>query len=479
MFFVVYLRRELRRRMRQAVLVALGLALGIGLVVTVSAASAGVKKAQLDVLSGLYGVGTDLAVTGAPEAPPAPGTQPQIGQTLELGPGGTQICTNGRQCVSAAGHTYDSLYAAPLLRPFRMSSLAAVARLHDVAAAAGVLTLAGQTITFPARFGRPGGSPPKFNDFTVDGVDTGHTQVGPLTAATVAAGHLFTAADANANVALVDSDYAAGNGLRAGSAITIRQVRFTVIGIVSQPQSNNPPDVYIPLARAQALGTAFKNSGTLSSDVNLIYVVAASAADVPVVQHEISRLLPGGSVTAAASLASQVTGSLSSAARLANNLGRWLAIAMLIAAFAVACLLTMGAVARRSAEFGTLKALGWRTRRIVAQVLGESLAMGVGGAAAGIGLGFAGAAIIAAVAPRLSTTAPTSATGSLQQRPAARGSVHPFTSHVVSVPLSPSVTFGVIGLAVILALVGALLAGTFGSWQIARLRPAGALAQVA
>jgi len=28
-------------------------------------------------------------------------------------------------------------------------------------------------------------------------------------------------------------------------------------------------------------------------------------------------------------------------------------------------------------------------------------------------------------------------------------------------------------------LVGALLAGTFGSWQIARLRPAGALAQVA
>jgi len=479
MFFVTYLRRELRQRLRQAVLVALGLALGIGLVVTVSAASTGVKQAQSDVLAGLYRVGTDLAVTGPPEAPPAPGTQPQIGQTLELGTGGTQICTNGRRCVSAAGRTYESLYAAPLLRPFRTSSVTAVARLHDVAAAAGVLTLAGQSITFPASFGRPGGSPPRLTSFTVDGVETGHTQVGPLTATTVAAGHLFTAADANANVALVDFDYAAAGGLRTGSAITIRHVRFTVIGIVSQPQSSNPPDVYVPLARAQALGTAFKNGGILNNDVNLIYVVAASAADVSVVQHEISRMLPGGSVTAAASLASQVTGSLSSAARLANNLGRWLAIAMLIAAFAVACLLTMAAVARRSAEFGTLKALGWRTRRIVAQVLGESLAMGIGGAAAGIGLGFAGAAIIAAAVPRLSTTGPSSATGSLQQRSAARGSIHPFTSHAVSVPLTPSVTVGVICLAVILALAGGLLAGTFGSWQIARLRPAGALARVA
>jgi hypothetical protein len=35
MFFVTYLRRELRRRMRQAIFVALGLAAGIGLVVTV------------------------------------------------------------------------------------------------------------------------------------------------------------------------------------------------------------------------------------------------------------------------------------------------------------------------------------------------------------------------------------------------------------------------------------------------------------
>jgi ABC-type antimicrobial peptide transport system permease subunit len=32
-------------------------------------------------------------------------------------------------------------------------------------------------------------------------------------------------------------------------------------------------------------------------------------------------------------------------------------------------------VSRRVREFGTLKALGWRTRRVVGQVMGEALAM--------------------------------------------------------------------------------------------------------
>jgi putative ABC transport system permease protein len=112
-------------------------------------------------------------------------------------------------------------------------------------------------------------------------------------------------------------------------------------------------------------------------------------------------------------------------------------------------------------------------------VLGESLATGIAGAAAGVALGFAGAAIIAALAPKLSTTVPYSAPGALQQRAAARGSFHPFTSHLVWVSLAPSVSAGVLALGVVLALAGALLAGLSASWRIARLRPAEALARVA
>src|SRR3984893_18949224 len=93
MFFITYLWRELRRRMRQAIFIALGLAVGIGLVVTVPAASAGVKKAQSDVLSSLYGVGTDVTVTGSPPKPPSTGSAPPKGaQTFQMGPrGGTGL----------------------------------------------------------------------------------------------------------------------------------------------------------------------------------------------------------------------------------------------------------------------------------------------------------------------------------------------------------------------------------------------------
>ena len=75
---------------------------------------------------------------------------------------------------------------------------------------------------------------------------------------------------------------------------------------------------------------------------------------------------------------------------------------MLITAFGLASLLTMTAVARRVREFGTLKALGWLSRRIVGQVMGESIVIGYGRARlAGVGLGYGGAALIDKLAPKL------------------------------------------------------------------------------
>ena len=477
MFFITYLRRELRRRMRQAILIALGLALGIGLVVTVTAASAGVKKAQSDVLKSLYGVGTDVTVTGKAPKPPSPSSgPPKGGQTLQIGPGGAQVCTNGK-CHSAAGQKIDHLDSASY-GPISQSKVAAISRLRGVKAAAGGLALSDTSITIPQKFGQPGGSLPTPHSFNVQGVDASHLLLGPLSAGTVTAGRSLTGSDAHSDVAVVDSGYARTGKLKVGSTVKIVGHSFTVVGIVAQPQGGSPPQVYIPLARAQALGKAAGKS--LKNDVNTIYVKADSAASIPAVQTEIKKLLPGDTVTSAASLASQVTGSLSSTAKLANNLGRWLSILVLIAAFAVASLLTMAAVTRRVREFGTLKALGWRSRRIIAQVMGESLVTGIAGGAAGVALGFAGAAIITKAAPQLTATI-ASATG---QRVQSVGggvarSFSPTASHTVAVPMSATVTAVAIAAAVVLAIVGALLAGSFGSWRIARLRPADALARVA
>jgi putative ABC transport system permease protein len=464
MFFVTYVRRELRRRMRQAIFIALGLAVGVGLVVTVAAASAGVKKAQSGVLGALYGVGTDVTVTGAPPGPPPHGSQ----GAPQFGPNGSQTCTSNGTCTSMAGKTTSTV--VPSYSAVSAAKLAQIAKLRGVAAAGGVLALSDQTITYP-KAGSIGAPQP--GSLTIDGVDTGHPSPGPLSGATLTSGHGFTAADAHAAAAVVDFGYAKSRKLTAGSDVTIGTVTYTIIGIARQPQQGGTPaDIYLPLARAQDISTPY---GRQKNDVNTIYLAAASAADAAAVGKQISTLLPGATVTTAAGLASQVTGSISSVGKLANDLGRWLAVLVLIAAFAVASLLTMAAVARRVREFGTLKALGWRTRRIIAQVLGESVAIGLAGAAAGVGLGFAGAAIIAAVAPNLSAAVP-------QNNGAPPGNFRGLggnTSHQVLVPLHPSVSAGVIVLAVVLAVAGALLAGALGSWRIAKLRPADALSRVA
>src|SRR2546429_1522920 len=121
----------------------------------------------------------------------------------------------------------------------------------------------------------------------------------------------------------------------------------------------------------------------MPGEVNTIYVSAASAADISAVSSEISRALPSATVTTSSNLASEVTGSLSSASTLANSLGKWLAVAVLAAAFGLASILTMSAVSRRVREFGTLKAMGWRSRPIIRQIMGEALVIGLAGGAAG------------------------------------------------------------------------------------------------
>src|SRR5262249_9138499 len=177
MFFLTYLRRELRRRMRQAVFIALGLALGIGLVVTVTAASAGVKKAQADVLKSLYGVGTDITVTGKAPKPPGAGSRPAGGtQNFPIGPGGASICQNGK-CQKAGGQTIENLVSANY-QPMSQSQVAAIRRLNGVAAAIGGLTLSDTGVKIPKNFGGPSSRPPTPITFNVNGVDTSHPSLG-------------------------------------------------------------------------------------------------------------------------------------------------------------------------------------------------------------------------------------------------------------------------------------------------------------
>jgi ABC-type antimicrobial peptide transport system permease subunit len=501
--FLTYLRRELRRRMRQAIIVAVGLALGIGLVIVVTAVSSGVKNAQASVLHALYGQGTDITVTKTPAAGSnTPGAFGFSGQT-------------GTQTRPAAGTTIDvDTLRGTGLGSITSSSVTTVSKLNGVAAAAGGLTLTDTKITgkipainssgsgsgsggFGGAGGGGGGGGTGFRgsftptSFTVAGVDIGNGELGPLSSGKLTSGRTFSSSDASANVAVLGSNYATQNKLKVGSTITVAKTSFKVIGIVSVPSGQSGTDSYIPLARAQALAS-------MKNDVNTIYVSSTSAANVTTVSKEISTAVPSTTVTNSADLANEVTGSLASTSSLANNLGKWLAVLVLIAAFLVASLLTMSAVSRRVREFGTLKALGWRSRRIIWQVMGESIAIGIIGGVIGVILGFAGAGLVDKLAPPLKASVASSTTGSATpggarqfggaggtgaggaggggggfRRPAADA------SHTVAVHLTAPVTIGIIVLAVVLAIAGGVIAGSFGGWRAARLRPAAALAKVA
>jgi len=463
--FVTYLLRELRRRMRQAIFIAAGLALGVGLVITVTAASAGVSATQATVLHSLYGVGTDVTVTQAPTAGSGGGTR----FNFAGGAGGQQNAGTSfsRDILAGAG-----------MGTIKSSSVTTVSGLKDVSGAAGALVLNDVKLsgTVSAGGGQPGAQggsgglgsgSVNTSSFTVTGVDPASDSLGPLSSGTISSGHNFTTAQSDSNVAVVDSNYARVQNLKIGSAITVAGKTFSVIGIVQAAQGESSADVYIPLARAQALAN-------MPGEVNTIYVSAASASDISAVSSEISRALPTATVTTSSNLASEVTGSLSSASTLANSLGKWLAVAVLAAAFGLASILTVSAVSRRVREFGTLKAMGWNSRRIIRQIMGEAFVIGIVGGAAGVAIGYGAAALVEALAPPL-TASTASASGGPGGRFAHAASS---TAHTVSVHLTAPVTLSVAALAVVLAIAGSLIAGSLGGWRAVRLRPAAALARV-
>ena len=468
-----YIRRELRRRRKQAIVVALGLGLGVGLVVTVSAMADGVRGAQQRALRSLYGVGTDATVT----EPARPGEQ--VGARFELNPGDE----------SRAGEDFarDRVLPDPSLGTMSEDDVRAISEVDGVQDVAGGLALTSIHLegTFSDR-PEPGTveageapevAPVDVSTFTMAGVDVSNPDLGAVTASQVDRGRYFDLAEADEDVAIVDRSYARQEDLRVGSTIRIGGVGFEVIGISTAPAGGEAADVAIPLDRARDLADLDDDA------VNRIAVKATSSSEIPAMAAGIEEALPKATVTTAEDLAAQVTGSLSAASNLAGELGRWLSIAALVAAFTVASLLTMSSVSRRVREFGTLKAIGWRSRRVVGQVIGESLAIGLIGGALGVAIGLGGTWLVSTFFPNLEATTGVEALGGgaggpVFAPPSGGGGLREGLTDTISVALDAAVSLPLVAIAVGLAVLGGLIAGTFGGWRAARLRPAVALRRV-
>lgn len=479
--FATYLLREISNRRRQTTIIAIGLALAIALVIVVNGVAGGVRNAQSSILASIYGVGTDVTVSEEPAAP----TEGEGGPRFEFD-SGDGATSDGTTAISQTRLMPD--FGSPT---FEATALEAVAAVDNVAAATATLNLTNSSFsgempdfsqgpirmeagTAPTDGGADGagGSAFSVDSFSVTGIDVAGAAVGPITATTLDDGRGFEASDAGSNVAVLDSDYATTAELAVGDTISIADTDFEVIGLVSSTSSDatTAANSYIPLDVAQTLAD-------LEGQVSTIYVQAESSSDIAQIQADIQSALPEAKVSTQADLASSVSGSLTTASSLVSNLGTWLSVIVLAAAFLIAILFTISGVSRRTREFGTLKAIGWSNARIVRQVAGESLVQGLIGGALGIAIGLGGLAIVNAVAPTLSASASVA--------PTVRGVFGPggprdlaepaMTQIVLQAPLTLSIVLIAVGLAVL----GGLLAGAIGGWRAARLRPAEALRSVA
>ncbi|WP_055612851.1 ABC transporter permease [Streptomyces phaeochromogenes] len=486
--FFTYLRRELRRRRKAALVVASGLALGIALVIVVSSVSSGMEKAQGKVLQSLYGLGTDMTVTKAAQAQSSTGERPRF-----------QFDARGSD--SDEEQSSDRV----MVQGFQTLATSTVSKVGDqkgVSDVVGGLSL--QVVKVSGQFrqgqfqqdqqsggsnqqggGRPGaqqspegrveggGADFDVNNYSVYGTDVTKPALGPLTSSKITSGRTFKSSETNAKVVVADKSYAKEKKLVLGDTVTIKSVKYKVIGIATPDSGDAAANLYIPLKQAQTLSDS-KNK------VTTIYVKASDSQQISAVKSTIQKNISGTTVTTSADLADTVSGSLSTASDLASNVGKWLSIAVLVAAFLVAGLLTSSAVSRRVREFGTLKALGWKSGRVTRQVVGEAVVNGLVGGALGIALGLGGAYVVTAISPTLQAEVGSTggAGGGGGPGGGMGGPARQTASKALDVALTAPVALSTIALAVGLAVTGGLIAGAFGGWRASRLRPADALRRV-
>ncbi|MCC8335545.1 ABC transporter permease [Streptomyces sp. R1] len=494
--FFTYLRRELRRRRKAALVVASGLALGIALVIVVDSVSSGMGRAQDKVLQSLYGLGTDMTVTKAAQA--------SSGSTAER----PRFRFDAQDDGSEEEQSTDRVMVQGF-QTLASSTVGKVAGQSGVADAVGGLSL--QVVKVSGEFSRGqfkqdasgggaggaggagqgggpgGGQSPQgrvqgggadfdVNSYSVYGTDVTEPALGPLTTSTITSGRTFKESETDAKVAVADSAYAKEKKLKTGSTVTVKDTEFEIVGIATADSGDAAANLYVPLKQAQTLGDA-------KDKVTTIYVKATDSQRIEGVKSAIQKNISGTTVTTSADLADTVSGSLSTASSLATGVGKWLSVVVLAAAFLVAGLLTSSAVSRRVREFGTLKALGWRSGRVTRQVIGEAVVNGLVGGVLGIALGLAGACAVTAVSPTLQAQlgggtgggagGPGGLTGGGMGGPGRQAA-----AKTLDIALTAPVSLTTVTLAVGLAVAGGLVAGGFGGWRASRLRPADALRRV-
>jgi len=217
---------------------------------------------------------------------------------------------------------------------------------------------------------------------SVLGIEAGEAGLGGLNARLTDGGPL-TAGD---HAALLDSDFAAKNGLRPGADIKVGAADFPVAGIVDAARGGKVlrADVYMPLAAAQALAVTAPMVQALypfgARDANLL-LLQVDRRRMETVVAETGKLL-GKKAIVSSELSFRET--LENVLFLSQTMA--LVLAGVVGVFAIAFVVraTSSAINERRRDMAVLRALGWPWRRVRGQVIIENTVLALAGTAVGL-----------------------------------------------------------------------------------------------
>jgi putative ABC transport system permease protein len=228
------------------------------------------------------------------------------------------------------------------------------------------------------------GTPPMING-SVAGADKGR-ETFQLNYAT---GRALTAQDEGRNVVVLGSDLARQFNARVGETVTLRGVKFNVVGILEPTLTAPDNSAMVPMAAAQQL--FIKTLPALVADkldageiATSLVVYPKPGADTQKIAVEINASISGVTPMTGADFDQEIGAATSMLNAILIGIGL---ISLLVGGLSVINTMAMS-VAERTREIGIKRAIGasrWRIRR---EIVIESALIGLIGGLLGLGLGF-------------------------------------------------------------------------------------------